>query len=501
MAQTKVRFRLAILVMFVGLSAVVGSRFVGSHAASQSYPDIISAANTNACVAASGDSIVTATCDGSAGQRWTSGSDDAIEFNGLCMSATGSGNQALVVLESCNESTLQQWNRWNGTTINGQTYDWFSDSQYCMSLNGGIGSEVVMSTCSNSDSQEFWAASQFTITTTPTPTPKPTTAPKPTPTPTPNPTGGSGGGGGGGSGGSGGGSGGGGVSSGSGGGGGGSAAADVPTTPGNFTALAAATNAVISLSWTASTDASGILGYQIERSIDDATWSVLSTDATGLSYDDTSVDFGVHYYYRIKAIDNNGNESAYATADTTTASFVGTASDSSGSTTYTSEDGLASVTLPAGAVTGSVDCSVAVDTTTNFTTKQKKVVAGPYQLLCKDANGNSVTSFTQALSWSINLKNKLKGVTKPTAYTADGNGNLSTISNAKFNASTQHMTFTTTTANDVLVLATITHGISWNLVVIILVVLAAMGGVAMLILRRQQKAKYDDYLRTKYYNL
>jgi ricin-type beta-trefoil lectin protein len=521
-ALTRSQFRLALLVLFVGLSVVVGSQSRGIHADTVTTPQFASAMSGQ-CLDDYHDSstndnpVVMWPCDGSPGEHWTV-NGQYIQINGLCLDVKqgGTANGSLVEIYTCHNGTNQQWNRGPAKSINSQTYYDYVNANSGTCLDGlapgtANGTQIQIWKC-NGDTQQYWVPGSKTVVTTPVPTPTPTSGggggggTKPTPTPG---GGGSGGGGGGSGGGSGSGSGsGGGSTSGGGGGGGGivssggiTSTAAAPTTPGNFTAVADNTNAVISLSWTASSDVAGIQSYQLERSIDNATWQILSTNITDVTYDDTTVDFGVHYYYRIKAIDYNGNESGYATADATTAAFVGTATSGGGSTSYTSDDGLATVTLPDGAVAGSVDCSVTVDTTTNFTTKQRKVVAGPYQLLCKDANANTVTSFSQPLAWSVKLKNKLKGVTKPTAYTADANANLNAISNAKFSNSSKVMTFTTTTANDVLVLGTITHGISWDLVVIILVILGVMGGVAVLILRRQQKSNYDDYLRTKYYNL
>jgi|GEM_PF-4705315 len=430
-------------------------------------------------------------CNGTEAQEWTYNSNHTITDFGKCLDVyqQGTANGTKVDLYQCNGGSNQYWTyTGSDTLVSKQSGDCLDDPQGSTTK----GTQLQIWAC-NGNTQQYWyyETSPTPPPATPVPpTPRPTVNPTPTPVvPVSNPAPAPGGGTGGGSGGSGGGS------------GGDTSAAATPTTPGNFTATAASDNAVINLSWTASSDAAGITGYQLERSIDNATWTVLSSDITDVTYSDTGVDFGVHYYYRIKALDANGNASAYATADAITANFVGTATSTSGSTSYTSSDGLVTVMLPDGAVDGSVDCSVTPDPATNFATGQRKVVAGPYELLCKDANGNTVTSFSQALAWSVNLKNRLKGVTKPTAYTAGSSNNLSAITNAKFNRSSQVMTFTTTTANDVLVLATVTHGVPWNLVVIILVVLGVMGGVAVIILRRRQKLNYDEYLRTKYYNL
>jgi roadblock/LC7 domain-containing protein len=89
----------------------------------------------------------------------------------------------------------------------------------------------------------------------------------------------------------------------------------------------------------------------------------------------------------------------------------------------------------------------------------------------------------------------------PLAYSSDSTGKLSAIQNAKFKAATSVMTFTSATSNSVLVLATVAPTLPWSIIVTFLFLIAIAAGVFVVILRQKQKLNYDDYLRTKYYNL
>ncbi len=68
---------------------------------------------------------------------------------------------------------------------------------------------------------------------------------------------------------------------------------------------ATATTGKITVTWTASSDATM---YLIQRSVDSgATWTTLKSNQTGLSYTDTAVTKGVTYRYRVRG----RNSSAY----------------------------------------------------------------------------------------------------------------------------------------------------------------------------------------------
>ncbi len=329
-------------------------------------------------------------------------------------------------------------------------------------------------------------------TTTPIPTPvppgstpkPPTTTPKP-PTPrsgTPTPIPGSG--------------------AGSGAGAPASGAPDVtpPSAPGSLQALVSGDNALVTLSWSASSDdSSGVKEYQVERSLDAATWVTLSGTVTELLYRDDGAAFGVDYYYRVQAIDNAGNASAYAMADATTPDFTGNTSNND-STTYTSDDRLANVLLPSGALDGDADCTVTKDLTSHPGNATHIVVGGPYVLVCKDAAGSVLSDFNKPVTWTYNLKGKLAGFQNP-APSNIGAGTAVAVKAFTFDKKTQVLQFTVAQAGGTVVLATAKPAFPINLVIILAVLLVVIVGVVVFVLRHVQKQNYDDYLRSKYYNL
>ncbi len=97
-----------------------------------------------------------------------------------------------------------------------------------------------------------------------------------------------------------------------------------PTTPGQFVATTVPPDPEVSLSWTASTDDTGVAGYRLERSTDQTHWTVLAASLSSRSYDDASTNPGTRYYYRLQALDFAGNSSPYAHASVTTPPPAGT---------------------------------------------------------------------------------------------------------------------------------------------------------------------------------
>ncbi|MBO0867717.1 MAG: DUF4434 domain-containing protein [Micromonosporaceae bacterium] len=87
-----------------------------------------------------------------------------------------------------------------------------------------------------------------------------------------------------------------------------------PTTPGPPSANAVDSQTV-SLSWTASTDAVGVAGYDIYRNGQ----LVAATNGTGTGFTDTQLDASTSYTYTVKAFDGAGNtSSASSSASATT---------------------------------------------------------------------------------------------------------------------------------------------------------------------------------------
>lgn len=74
-------------------------------------------------------------------------------------------------------------------------------------------------------------------------------------------------------------------------------------------AIQATANHVVDLSWTASTSSS-IVGYNIYRSPDAATWKKINPSLTASTlYSDSTVANGTMYYYAATAVDSSGRES------------------------------------------------------------------------------------------------------------------------------------------------------------------------------------------------
>lgn len=282
------------------------------------------------------------------------------------------------------------------------------------------------------------------------------------------------------------------------------ASAGGPTTPDDFQATVSGNNAVVTLNWTPSTGGAGLVVYRLERSLDQTTWSLVSGNIAGPPYDDKSVDFGVHYYYRLSALDKLGRVSGYATSDATTNSYASnTANDTTN--TFTSDDTLATVTVSAGTLPTDADCtvtSVSIPATGKQPgTSSNPMVLGPYVFLCKTLGGDPINSLAKPVTWTMNLKGKLKNLVNPVPQTYNEDAHTTPIDGSKFDASTQLLTFQTATSDDVLVLASVPQGVSPNLIAAVLVVAALIAGVLMLVLRKKQKDTYNEYIRHKYYNL
>jgi hypothetical protein len=85
-----------------------------------------------------------------------------------------------------------------------------------------------------------------------------------------------------------------------------------PTAPSNLTANPVSSS-LVTLTWTASSDAGGLHGYSIERCITAAcTFAVIVPYLTSITFNDTGLTAGVGYSYRVRASDSAGNLSAYS---------------------------------------------------------------------------------------------------------------------------------------------------------------------------------------------
>jgi calcineurin-like phosphoesterase family protein/fibronectin type III domain protein len=106
-----------------------------------------------------------------------------------------------------------------------------------------------------------------------------------------------------------------------------------PTTPGNLNA-SAASGTQINLSWSASSDNTGVRGYGIYRD------GVLvnTVDPTTLSYSDTNLILSTNYTYRVDAFDGSGNHSALSTSKSATTQSTATYTFDSVADSYVAAD-------------------------------------------------------------------------------------------------------------------------------------------------------------------
>ena len=93
-----------------------------------------------------------------------------------------------------------------------------------------------------------------------------------------------------------------------------------PPGPPFLTATATGSTSV-SLSWTAASDNVGVVGYTLQRSLDNSNWTTLQDDIIR-TYNDSGRSPSTPYYYRVRAYDAAGNLSAWATAQATTQSAI-----------------------------------------------------------------------------------------------------------------------------------------------------------------------------------
>ena len=266
-----------------------------------------------------------------------------------------------------------------------------------------------------------------------------------------------------------------------------------PTVPGNLQAEQAG-NGEVDLTWDASTDNVGVVGYTVERSTDGTNWEMLSDSVTDTNYADNTAEFNTKYSYRVSAQDAAGNFSDYAVTDLSTNAFSPNVYADQDST-ITSEDGIVTINVPAGALKEDAFCEIKKDSV-NSKPKGYKLVAGAYSLDCKNEKGDSITSFEKEATVIMDLKD-FKQYKKFAAYSIDGN-NLSAISSS-FNDKDKTLTFKMKEFQTFAAYGAKGSSMWW----IWLLVLLLIGGLIFFILRLRKSGNSDDsyYDTTNYVSM
>ncbi len=175
--------------------------------------------------------------------------------------------------------------------------------------------------------------------------------------------------------------------------------------------------------------------------------------------------------------------------------------DATREATFTSDDRVASVTLPAGSIGDQAICSVSDSTATVSVLTGQTKVAGPYQLLCKTRIGENVSAFVKPVTWHYQLKERLKSGFVPKAYVLAG-GVKREITGAVYDKAAAGLTFSANDTGDTMVLASSAPEPYSVLAAVGVGFIALLVGVAALFfLRVPIKRSYADYIRSKYYDL
>ena len=272
-----------------------------------------------------------------------------------------------------------------------------------------------------------------------------------------------------------------------------------PPSPANFEVLMESGNALVNLSWTEVADPAVIKAYRLERSTDQSQWNVLTESSVGLNFRDDQVAFATHYFYRVSAIDQNGINSDYALQNIETSTFTQNATSTINGN-FVSADGVANVGVVAGTLNAEAAICSVLSSPVKITKATGVVLAGPYELVCKNTSGNVISEFNEPVTWIYNLKTKNKGHENVRGVHVGASGGLDVVPTVSYDTKGQKLTFNQPNATTTAVLASKNSTNPVGIISFVLVFLAVAGG-AIYVLRTAQRQKYADYIRSRYYNL
>ncbi len=157
----------------------------------------------------------------------------------------------------------------------------------------------------------------------------------------------------------------------------------------------------VELTWGKSEYDGILLGYELDRSIDNTTWENVHDDLISAeTFTDSDVKFETTYYYRLRAVGQNNLKSDYVTTEVTTEQFK---SNTSGDSTLVSEDQRVSVFISADSIDGDAQCALRNDNDLLIPSKDEySEFVGPYQILCKKEDGSIIENFAKPVRISIN---------------------------------------------------------------------------------------------------
>ncbi len=267
-----------------------------------------------------------------------------------------------------------------------------------------------------------------------------------------------------------------------------------PSAPTNFQANYDE-NEVI-LRWDAASGDQGVSGYELEKSTDQVNWQRIGDTVTGESYTDQEVSFDMTYYYRLRALDQAGNASSHATTEVKTGSFDPNAKADE-ALVLTSDDGVAKVTIPAGALSEEASCTLKPSRYLTPSLKDYVSFSGPYELVCKVASGNKISSFAQPVSVEVILNEDMKKEYSEFKYFTRSD-DWEEVSEPSSDNS-----FVLGESTDFALMGKTKKTPLWQKILLVLFVIGTIAGLAIVVLTRvsrwRLKRKLEEQNRANYY--
>lgn len=266
--------------------------------------------------------------------------------------------------------------------------------------------------------------------------------------------------------------------------------------PADFVVMADGTDIqALDLSW--SPVAGSNMTYKLERSTDRQQWLPVGSYIKEAHYRDSGLAPDVRHYYRLSALDGDGRPSEFVYADGSTGQILGTAA--AGIQEFISGDKLARVTVKTNDMPQKVAVCVVV-TVDQGVPHDEVMVAGAYSLECREANGGLISGWQAMVTWKLQLKERMTGLSKPAArnFVADGKA---AIVQSRYDQTAGEMTITAPATAKLAAVAPEPDMIWVNLVIAGGLGLMGLLPLSLIPLRRARKQDYREYLRSKYYNL
>ncbi len=269
---------------------------------------------------------------------------------------------------------------------------------------------------------------------------------------------------------------------------------EAPKAPENLVALES--NGTVELTWTPSTDNTGVEGYSVERSSGNDSWEMLKDNVVGSYFSDSTAKFGQDYSYRVSARDGAGNWSDYAVVDITTSGFTPNVLTDEESTVET-EDGNVSVKIPAGALDEDAVCQSSTDTeSASGGLENSNILSGPYKFECKKKDGSFVEQFNQEVEYTVKVANNEEG---SKLYVK--NGDVWEENEATYDEQVQGYKFSSDQPASFAVAAPAKSSSSPLLIIgLILILLAVIAFIIWFIRRRRMQSQLDDSYDLDYFD-